>query len=94
MASTFVSVMRKAPDMTRAMTSTEPTTRPANDARKMGSFLLLVLTTVRVSVCTPGVAGPPEEAASACCDAPNAVVFMLGPELALAGMCCVWPACV
>ena len=42
-ASTFVSVMRKAPDMTRAMTSTEPTTRPANDARKMGELLALGL---------------------------------------------------
>ncbi|VWM05775.1 Uncharacterised protein [Collinsella intestinalis] len=48
--STFESVIRNAPDMTRAITSTAPTTRPAKDARKMGSFLLLVLTTVRVSV--------------------------------------------
>ena len=53
-ATTLVSVMRKAPDITSAMTSTAPTARPARDARNTGSFLVLVFTTVCLTVSVTG----------------------------------------
>ena len=53
-ATTSLSVIRNAPDITSAITSTAPTARPASEARKTGSFLVLVFTTVCLMVSVTG----------------------------------------